>query len=170
MLHPDRILQGYQRVRDALLAEQNAAGHWEGELSTSPLSTATAVMALEMVRRNAAASCPDVDFERLIARGIAWLAQHQRADGGWGDTLLSVSNISTTMLAHAVFHATQTVARHAGVVAAAQAYIDRAGGVPALRARYGKDRTFSVPILTHCALAGLVKEEQVSGRGRSDLA
>ena len=162
MLHPDRILQGYQRVRDALLAEQNAAGHWEGELSTSPLSTATAVMALEMVRRNAAASCPDVDFERLIARGIAWLAQHQRADGGWGDTLLSVSNISTTMLAHAVFHATQTVARHAGVVAAAQAYIDRAGGVPALRARYGKDRTFSVPILTHCALAGLVKWREIT--------
>ena len=25
---------------------------------------------------------------------------------------------------------------------------------PAIIARYGKDRTFSVPILTHCALAG----------------
>src|SRR6185312_4949771 len=37
---------------------------------------------------------------------------------------------------------------------------DQAGGVdpdhliPAIIARYGKDRTFSVPILTMCALAG----------------
>jgi squalene-hopene/tetraprenyl-beta-curcumene cyclase len=33
--------------------------------------------------------------------------------------------------------------------------------VPALIARYGKDRTFSVPILTHCALAGLVDWKEV---------
>ena len=31
----------------------------------------------------------------------------------------------------------------------------------AVRARYGKDRTFAVPILTTCALAGLVKWHEV---------
>src|SRR5205085_5996159 len=31
----------------------------------------------------------------------------------------------------------------------------------AVRARYGKDRTFAVPILTTCALAGLVKWDEV---------
>ena len=49
---PERIDRCYETVRAALLAERNAAGHWEGKLSASALSTATAVMALEMVRRD----------------------------------------------------------------------------------------------------------------------
>ncbi|MGH7202052.1 MAG: hypothetical protein ACREJB_15720, partial [Planctomycetaceae bacterium] len=49
---PARIRRCYAIVRDALLAERNEHGWWTGELSTSPLSTATAVMALEMVRRD----------------------------------------------------------------------------------------------------------------------
>src|SRR5690606_35083110 len=128
---------------------------------------AVAVMALHTVRRNAATTQPGTDapattrhaarpFDALVEGGLNWLASHQNNDGGWGDTVLSVSNISTTMLAHAVFHATGTVARHQRTVDAAAEYIDRAGGVAAVLRRYGKDRTFSVPILTHCALAGLV--------------
>src|SRR5207237_1038382 len=43
---------------------------------------------------------------------------------------------------------------------------ERHGNTPeqlaeAVRARYGKDRTFSVPILTMCALAGLVSWKEV---------
>src|SRR5262249_4537524 len=52
--------------------------------------------------------------------------------------------------------------RFAAIVAAAKTYLERAGGVPALRARYGKDKTFSIPILTHCALAGLVNWRDVA--------
>ncbi len=37
----------------------------------------------------------------------------------------------------------------------------KAGGVAAVVKRYGKDRTFSVPILTHCALAGIVDWKEV---------
>ncbi|MGH9173755.1 MAG: prenyltransferase/squalene oxidase repeat-containing protein, partial [Vicinamibacterales bacterium] len=92
----------------------------------------------------------------LIDRGLSWLAEHQNADGGWGDTTKSLSNISTTMLAHAVFHAAGPACRFAETIHRAKNDIDRAGGVEAVVARYGKDRTFSVPILTHCALAGLV--------------
>ena len=66
------------------------------------------------------------------------------------------------MLCHAVFHATRTVEQYPAVVAAAKAYVERAGGVPALRRRYGRDKTFSIPILTHCALAGLVEWREVS--------
>jgi squalene-hopene/tetraprenyl-beta-curcumene cyclase len=84
------------------------------------------------------------------------LVDHQNDDGGWGDTSKSLSNISTTMLAHAVFHATGQNETHRTVVESATAYLDRAGGVQALLARYGKDKTFSIPILTHCALAGVV--------------
>jgi squalene-hopene/tetraprenyl-beta-curcumene cyclase len=111
-------------------------------------------MALEQVRRHAD---DDPGFETPISSGLAWLAAHQNEDGGWGDTVLSFSNISTTMLAHAVFHATGRAEQYQSVVERAHAAIERAGGVPAVIARYGKDKTFSVPILTHCALAGLVE-------------
>ena len=180
----DRLRRCYATARDALLAERNDAGHWEGELSTSALSTATAVMALEMVRRHQASigrkpydsadepsvSNPGSDhranaqcspFDELIANGIAWLATHQNDDGGWGDTTKSISNISTTMLCRASFHATGSDEKHSEVVQKAIRYIDEAGGVEAVLERYGDDRTFSIPILTHCALAGLVEWKHV---------
>ena len=156
----ERIEGCYQTAAERLLAERNAAGHWEGELSTSALSTATAVMALQMVQQHRTPATQD--DQKLIDDGLRWLADHQSDDGGWGDTVKSVSNISTTMLAHAVFHATDTVDTFSTTVAAARDYIDIAGGVPAVIARYGKDKTFSVPILTHCALAGLVDWSEVS--------
>ncbi len=161
----ERIAAGYARVRDLLLSQRVPAGHWVGELSTSALSTATAVMALEQVRRAApsATAIPSLPrFNDLIAGGLRWLVDHQNGDGGWGDTTASFSNISTTMLCHAVFHATKTVEQYSAVVARAKEYVDHAGGVPALRRRYGRDKTFSIPILTHCALAGLVEWREVS--------
>ena len=187
-LTPARIAGCYDIARRALLAERGAHGHWEGALSTSALSTATAVMALEMVRRDgpdektpadrtevergepttASSADPRVStkradsLSRLIDGGLAWLVDHQNDDGGWGDTTKSLSNISTTMLAHAVFHATTTTQKYRTTVDAAAAQIDRAGGVAAVRRRYGKDKTFSIPILTHCALAGLVDWSEVT--------
>ncbi len=167
----ERLASGYRQVRSTLLDERNAEGHWEGQLSTSALSTATAVMALEMVRRQVvdrqqvslqAGGAASDELVPLIEGGLRWLAAHQNDDGGWGDTTLSFSNISTTMLCHAVFHATQNASRFPDLVAAAASYIERAGGVPALRARYGIDKTFSIPILTHCALAGLVDWRDVA--------
>ncbi|MCH9656524.1 MAG: squalene--hopene cyclase [Planctomycetes bacterium] len=150
-----RIQQAYQRARTELLSARTEAGYWEGELSTSALSTATAVMALEMIRRHRPQD--DHTLDTTIAQGIHWLATHQNEDGGWGDTVKSISNISTSMLCHAVFHATKNTEKFAAIVVNAKQYIDRIGGVEAVIARYGKDKTFSVPILTHCALAGLVE-------------
>src|ERR1700733_2020678 len=94
----ERLMRCYQQMRSNLLAERNSRGHWEGELSTSALSTATAVMALEMVRRGAESN-PVLSTEysvlstQLITRGIEWLAGQQNSDGGWGDTTRSFSNI-----------------------------------------------------------------------------
>ena len=90
-----RLRAAYLTARDALLAERVPAGHWVGELSTSALSTATAVTALHLVN-------PFEHRDRIDA-GLRWLADHQNADGGWGDTTKSVSNISTTMLCRAAF-------------------------------------------------------------------
>lgn len=160
-----RVRRAWEQVRSALVDQITPAGHWEGKLSNSALSTATAVMALETVRRAAVggeASDADRRLPTLIADGIRWLASHQNADGGWGDTDRSISNISTTMLSHAVLCATAEGRTHPATIAAAKVYIDRAGGVSALRARYGKDKTFSIPILTHCALAGLVDWKEIA--------
>ncbi len=44
----------------------------------------------------------------------------------------------------------------------ARAYLGHHGGSDGLRARYGRDKTFAVPILTNCALAGLVAWSQVA--------
>ena len=98
---------------------------------------------------------------------MRWIAEHQNADGGWGDTVRSFSNISTTMLCRAAFHITGTAAEHAGCLARADAWLAaRYGRTPeqlaeAIRRRYGKDRTFSVPILMTSALAGLVSWSEV---------
>jgi squalene-hopene/tetraprenyl-beta-curcumene cyclase len=145
------------RIADALRARRVTAGHWEGHLSSSALATATAVTALSTA---AARGLVIPDWERVVARGIAWLFATRNEDGGWGDTPDSISNISTTVLVWAALSYGQTTgAREAA--ASAAAWIARAAGsdapealAAALASRYGKDRTFSVPILTMCAITG----------------
>ena len=156
------IKDASEQLTQLLLDLRADGGWWEGELSTSALSTATAVMALSLSLKEGGLA-EDVASVRqnMINGGLQWLAEHQNSDGGWGDTVLSVSNISTTMLCNAVFHATETADANKGIVEASQKYIDDAGGVDAVIKRYGKDHTFSVPILTHCALAGIVDWKQV---------
>jgi squalene-hopene/tetraprenyl-beta-curcumene cyclase len=159
-----RIDRAYRTALTALLAERTPEGYWVGELSTSALSTATAVGALALVRKSA--PVPD-SFASLIAGGLDWLANHQNADGGWGDTVKSFSNISTTMLCRAAFHLAGAAGRHPEPLRRAEAWLlERYGKSPeehaeAVRARYGKDRTFSVPILMTSALAGLVSWREV---------
>lgn len=132
-----------EEARRRLLEARTAAGIWEGELSSSALSTATASVALSLAGRN-----------DLAAKGLAWLAAHQNSDGGFGDTTDSPSNISTTALCWAA------LGMMPGYQEAAARAAARLGPVEKLpqtiAARYGNDRTFSVPILTLCALAGRV--------------
>src|SRR5712672_708840 len=101
MTEQARLQRAYQKARAALLAERTPEGHWVGELSSSSLSTATAVMALALVQKH---TPPHDQFQQLIDGGLAWLVAHQNADGGFGDTVKSFSNISTSMLCRAAFH------------------------------------------------------------------
>src|SRR5262245_48958910 len=98
LVSPDRLERAYQTALAALLAERHTDGYWVGELSTSALSTATAISALALVQKHTGT------HQQLIDGGLAWLAAHQNADGGWGDTVKSFSNISTTMLCRAAFY------------------------------------------------------------------
>jgi squalene-hopene/tetraprenyl-beta-curcumene cyclase len=141
------------RIRTSLLDARNQAGHWRGELSSSALSTATAIIALSLTDRQAHAS--------RIENGLCWLAKNQNKDGGWGDTILSYSNISTTLLCWAAFGAADADAANPDTTDRARTWIQNTVGSlePAriaakVVARYGKDKTFSVPILMACALGG----------------
>jgi squalene-hopene/tetraprenyl-beta-curcumene cyclase len=160
-----RIEAALAKARAALLAEQCSAGHWVGDLSSSALSTATAVTALAVAGRalhGARSKVQGSRFKTQSNAGLAWLAAHANRDGGWGDTPLSLSNLSTTTLCWAAFGAVPGAEEQFPLVLSkAEDWIRRhAGGIepgrlaPAIIARYGKDRTFSVPILTMCALAG----------------
>jgi squalene-hopene/tetraprenyl-beta-curcumene cyclase len=164
MIDPSRLQAAYEKARADLLAERTEARHWEGRLSSSALSTATAVSALAMAGRM---SAPDgstgavPDDSQLIERGIAYLVSQQNDDGGWGDTDKSHSNVATTMLVVAAFHLARQAASHASSMDRGRAYLEQQGGLDGLRARYGADKTFAVPILSNYALAGLVDWSQV---------
>ncbi len=156
-------------TRAHLLSLRNAAGHWEGRLSSSALSTATAIVALSLV--DAAAN------EGRISRGAGWLMTNQNQDGGWGDTTISKSNLSTTLLCWSALSLYERVVQAArdraepitgrvpverlNVRNRCEAWIrERVGSLEpdaicqAVVARYGKDKTFSVPILMTCTIGG----------------
>ena len=156
-----RTAEALRIAIDTLLAERRD-GHWEGRLSSSALSTSTAVSALSIADVNQ-------DTDR-IESAAQWLANDQNDDGGWGDSPESPSNLSTTMLAVAALHLSSMNerARFSGTMNSADGYLARiAGKTPqeraeALRRVYGKDRTFAVPILANCALAGLADWRDVA--------
>ncbi len=157
-IDPARLQAALTRATADLLAARTADGPWTGELSSSALSTATAVTALAVAQRE----LPTANYASSLTSGLNWLAQNQNTDGGWGDTIKSLSNLSTSTLCWAAFGAVPGAdEKHRVTVSRAESWITaKAGGLdpdklaPAIIARYGKDRTFSVPILTLCALAG----------------
>jgi squalene-hopene/tetraprenyl-beta-curcumene cyclase len=163
--NPDALASALHAVRDRLLQAMEPEGFWEGRLSSSALATATAVSAL-------AASGSESDGPR-IAAAIAWLCEHHHADGGWGDSPESPSNLATTLLSVAALKlaAAAGIAHplRAGALEKGDKYLAAHAGrssrdiVEALQREYGGDRTFAVPILMNCGLAGLVAWEDIPG-------
>ena len=171
---PESVHTMLDNARERLLSERVADGHWEGKLSTSALSTATAVLALHVVD-------PET-HGTVIESGVAWMVKHQNKDGGWGDTVESRSNISTTLLCRAAVRRWRKAVKHddspkperGKLMKRASEKLNRSGSwvrqniggeshdalVEAVKARYGKDRTFSVPILMACALGGLLDKSE----------
>ena len=133
---------------DELRGEQVDHSHWVGELSSSALSTATAVVALSLAAEDR--------HVKPIAAGLRWLQANVNSDGGFGDTTRSRSNLSTTFLVQAAFAIAGRSERDAEVRGRAERWVAAAGGTSAILAKYGDDRTFSVPILMMGALGGLV--------------
>ena len=142
-----------ETLRSRLLATRSGGNHWEGHLSSSALSTSVAAFALAQVDSEKHAS--------LIYRGLEWLSENQNVDGGWGDTVESPSNLSTTLLCYSAMSMPKRPACCDTSVSRTEAWLRQTVGnlepeaiAEAVDRVYGKDKTFSAPILTMCALSG----------------
>ena len=129
----EQILQALAAATRKLLESRVREGYWEGELSSSALSTATAVLALALLLREGEgrldrgllATC-----RTLVAKGTGWLVRTRNPDGGFGDTVGSPSNLSTTVLVWAALTAADGSC--AQTLAATRAWLTaRAGGLEA---------------------------------------
>ncbi len=149
----------WRTALDRLWEERSPDGCWVGRLSSSALATATAVSALSEAGKER--------HGELIRRGLQWLAADQNADGGWGDSPESPSNLASTLLCRAAFTIARTDGDAETVTDRAEGWLTRrAGRSPAERTSallplYGGDRTFVVPILVNLALAGRVPWSEV---------
>ncbi len=151
---PDEAIRDAEiNARRALLAARSAEHFWAGRLSSSAVATSTAVFALWLT--NGKQSCA------LVKNGIQWLCRHQNEDGGWGDSTDSPSNLSATLLTWAALASAQKQNPDVPkAVEAAEVWLKaELGGVKpehiraGLRARYGQDETFVIPIFAMCTLA-----------------
>ncbi len=162
-------MQSWQALRRELLDERSDNGVWKGQLSNSALATATAVSALAEYKRNSRKPCiSEQRLSDLISRGTAWCLTRQNEDGGWGDTEVSHSNIATTMLVVSAIRLSglksnpiEFALERSGNYCRETTGTTPAQGSPtalvaALKRRYGADKTFAVPILANCAIAGLI--------------
>ncbi|MDR1756363.1 MAG: squalene--hopene cyclase [Culturomica sp.] len=137
-------------LREQLLAKRPADGSiWRGDLSSSAISTSVAVFALYLTDQEKYAS--------YIRNGAAWLTGTMHPNGSWGDSIESPSNMTATLLAYAALSAVGEAPQQT------QEYLtEKFGGltdrqmVKGVLDYYGKDLTFSAPILVMCALAGII--------------
>jgi squalene-hopene/tetraprenyl-beta-curcumene cyclase len=151
-------------VKKRLLSEMNTDGYWEGELSSSALSTAVAVAALARTGRKS--------HHISIKKGLNWLLENVNPDGGWGDSPGSKSNLSTTLLCWSALSLADGGGE--GIEQNQNSILNRAefwltiriGSLEpraiasAVLSYYGNDRTFSAPILLMCALCGRLGPEK----------
>ncbi len=132
-----------------LMNSRSEDGMWRGRLSSSAISTSVSVFALQRI---------DADkYRKQIDDGVRWLNSTMKPDGSWGDTVESPSNMTATLLTYVSLHAVGESS------AKTRTYLnERFGGdteealIKGVLDYYGKDLTFSVPILMMCALAGVI--------------
>jgi len=152
-----RIDKGLESVQRQLLGELQPGRGWDGWLSSSALSTSVAVLALAHT---------DIDVhQRWITRGLHWLAANTNEDGAWGDAPGSPSNMSTTLLCWSAMVWARD-GRHAPIVERVEEWLRGKLGpldgeriAQAILRFYGNDRTFSAPILTACAMSGILGKD-----------
>jgi len=145
----------FKELSDLLKGQINADGFWSGELSSSALGVAVSVAALHFYD-------PNIN-RREIANGFDWLRNNINNDGSFGDTPESQGNISTSLLVYAAINLysseNEELKKFQNSIAGylQKKSIDVASNQisKSILEYYKKDYTFSVPILTMCALCGI---------------
>ena len=157
-------------MKKMLISQLNNKGYWEGELSSSALSTATAIFALYTYN--------PTDNILEIKRGLKWLDDNINDDGGYGDTPDSYSNLTTTIIVWSLFglidndfydckNINKQTEKYLAKHIYSMNYPAPRGGefnplvglkpddiISTILNHYGNDRTFAVPILVVCAISG----------------
>ena len=136
---------------ERLMKSRSTDGMWRGSLSSSAISTAVSVFALQRIDAE--------KYAHHIQAGICWLRKTMKADGSWGDSVESPSNMTATLLTYVSLYAVGQAPNES------RQYLNLHFGGDSEEALtqgvlryYGRDLTFSVPILMMCALAGVVKD------------
>ncbi len=140
-------------IESEILSMRNHQGVWDGELSSSALSTATAIFALYKYDKT--------KYSQYIENGIDWLRRNVNADGGFGDSVKSESNMSTTLLVWSAISIVKDRDEYSNFILLIESWLlHHAGSLEpksissSILSHYKEDLTFSAPILAFCALAG----------------
>jgi prenyltransferase beta subunit len=142
-----------------LIRERNSDGFWTGRLASSALSTAVALVVLKMDKG-------ETNEERIVS-GLQWLHNNVNKDGGFGDTPESASNVSSSLLCYASlsFCRTETI-NNQPILTGIENYLSGQGIsfttqnlTSSVLNYYGKDYTFSVPILSMLALCDVLADD-----------
>ncbi|MBP3473589.1 MAG: squalene--hopene cyclase [Alistipes sp.] len=138
-------------LTERLKAQRKKGQMWRGELSSSAISTSVAAFALHKIDAER--------YRQRIDQAVEWLLSTMAEDGSWGDSPESPSNMTATLLSYTSLYAQGRAPEQT------KRYLERRFGgiddehiVSGVLEYYGKDLTFSVPILVMCALAGILKK------------
>jgi prenyltransferase beta subunit len=152
------IKNRYNQLVELLKAERNADGFWSGRLSSSALATAVAIVLLKTKN--------DSSDDRLINAGLNWLLNKMNADGGFGDTSESKSNVSTSLLCYAAISycgkrsedSLKALLKIENYLKQQGINISNSDIISSLLKFYGKDLTFSVPIISMLIICGVLDD------------
>ena len=134
---------------ERLMQRRSEDGMWRGSLSSSAISTAVSVFALW--RMDAGKYAVQIDA------GVRWLQMTMKTDGSWGDSVESPSNMTAKLLTYVSLYAVgQAPSETRKYLANMFGGDDEEALVQGVLRYYGRDLTFSVPILMMCALAGVI--------------
>jgi squalene-hopene/tetraprenyl-beta-curcumene cyclase len=146
----------YIELVKLLRSEQNDTGFWRGKLSSSALATAVSIVALKLNGDNS--------DHLFVNNGLEWLLNHRNADGGFGDTPESKSNVSTSFLCFAAIcycgksnpHTEIALRSVKNYLLQQDINLNNNDIAASVLSYYGKDYTFSVPILSMLIICGVL--------------
>lgn len=153
----------YKTLTEILIKEKNCDGFWTGHLSSSALATAVAIVSFKIQGLPVS--------EGRIESGLTWLLDHINKDGGYGDTPESSSNVSTSILCYAAISYCQTnkipgksaLTGIEGYLATQHIHFNSGNITASILKYYGKDYTFSVPILSMLVICEVLDEKAIAG-------